>query len=110
MSNQKLTMVRIYLTESEHHARKLLDTLHDAGIRGATLLRGISGFGGSGRLHEVGFADLVGDLPLILEFVDTMDKVDAVLPILREMSKPGHVLRWPVELCEAPAEPAPQTV
>ena len=75
MKTETLTMVRIYLTESEHHAHKLLEFLRSSGVRGATLIRGVSGFGQSGRWHEVGWADLIGDLPLILEFAEAPDKV-----------------------------------
>ena len=66
---------------------------------GATLLRGISGFGQSGRLHQADWTDVVGDLPLVLEFVDTPEKVNAVLPSLLEQTDPNHVLTWPVQGC-----------
>jgi len=98
MKTENLMMVRIYLTESEHRARQLLELLRDAGVRGATLLRGVSGFGQSGKLHTADWADLIGDLPLILEFADTEDKVNQVLPPLLQQTKPRHVLRFPVEV------------
>jgi len=97
MKTESLILVRVYLTESEHRARELLQFLKSAGIRGRTLLRGVSGFGQSGKWHEAAWADLIGDLPLILEFADAPAKVDAVLPQLLKQTKPRHVMRSGVE-------------
>ncbi len=97
MRYEQLEMVRVYLTESEHRAQALLDMLLASGIRGATLLRGISGFGKSGVMHRADWLDLAGDLPLVLEFSDTKERIDAVLTKLLNMTEPGHVLRWPVQ-------------
>lgn len=97
MRAEALIMIRVYLTESEHRARELLRYLHDARVRGATLMRGVSGFGQSGRWHEASWSDVVGDLPLILEFADEAARVDAVLPELLRQTKPRHVLRFAVE-------------
>lgn len=96
MHEESLEMVRIYLTESEHKAQTLLELLREADIRGATLLRGISGFGASGVLHRADWTDMAGDLPLVLEFADTADKISTVLPKLLEHTEAGHVLRWQV--------------
>lgn len=97
MQAEQLEMVRVYLTESEHRAQKLLDLLLEAGIRGATLLRGISGYGASGVLHRADWLDIAGDLPLVLEFADSPEKIEAVLPRLLAQTEAGHVLRWPVQ-------------
>lgn len=98
MKIDTLMMVRVYLTESEHRARQLLELLHASKIGGATLIRGISGFGQSGRWHSADWSDLIGDLPLILEFADTADKVDEVLPQLLQQARPRHVFRFPIEM------------
>ena len=97
MKTETLMMVRVYLTESEHNARQLLAMLRDEGVRGATLLRGVSGFGQSGKWHSADWADVIGDLPLILEVVDSADKVQKVLPKLLRQTKPRHVYCFPVE-------------
>lgn len=98
VKTETLTLVRVYLTESEHRARELLQLLKTSGIRGATLLRGVSGFGQSGKWHQADWADVIGDLPLILEFADTPAQVDAVLPRLLQQAKPRHVMRSTVEV------------
>lgn len=95
---ERLTMVRVYLTESEHSAQSLLEYLREQGVRGATLLRGIAGFGRTGVMHRADWLAIAGDLPLILEFMDSAEKVEAVLPELLRHTEPGHVLRWPVEV------------
>jgi PII-like signaling protein len=102
MNFVQMIMVRVYLTESQHKARDLLKLLHDAGLSGATLMRGVSGFGHTGHWHQADWSDLVGDLPLILEFVDTPQKIDAVLPKLLEQTDPSHVVTWPVQVCHQP--------
>jgi len=92
----ELLMVRIYLTESEHKAHQLLEFLRESGVMGASLLRGISGYGASGTLHRADWLDLSGDLPLLLEFVDDAAKVEAVIPELLQKTEPGHMLCWRV--------------
>ena len=101
MNTKSYVMVRVYLTESEHRAQKLLDYLHESRVRGATLFRGISGFGASGGMHRADWLAISGDLPLVLEFTDTPEAVDAVLPGLLKNVEQGHVLKWPVECVDA---------
>lgn len=96
MIEQELMMVRVYLTESEHNAHLMLDYLQKSGVMGASLLRGISGFGASGTMHRAEWLDISGDLPLLLEFADEPAKVKSVLPGLLEMTEPGHVFCWKV--------------
>lgn len=101
MKTKSCVMVRIYLTESEHRAQKLLDYLHEFRVRGATLFRGISGFGASGVMHRADWLAISGDLPLVLEFTDTAEVVDTVLPRLLESVEQGHVVKWPVECVDS---------
>ncbi|MEN9461332.1 MAG: hypothetical protein RIS84_1352 [Pseudomonadota bacterium] len=91
----EILMVRIYLSESHAHLSKLLDLLH-AEVRGVTVLRGISGFGKSGKLHNAHLVDLSFDLPLIVEFFDSPEKVQQVLKILPVA--PDHVVQWTAHL------------
>lgn len=98
MKTEHLMMVRVYLTEHEHRAQALLEHLRKAGVRGATLMRGIAGFGVHGKMHRADWTDLIGDLPLVLEFMDTPAQVDKVLPGLLSQTEPHHVVRFPVEV------------
>ena len=95
MNTLEITMVRIYCTEAEHKLQGLLDYLHDqAGVRGVTVFRGITGFGRSGKLHTASLVDLALDLPVVVEFFDVPDKIASILPRLNEMFEPGHMVFW----------------
>ena len=67
---------------------QLLRTAHCAG---ATVTRGIMGFGASSRIHSAKFLDLSLDLPIVVECVETQEKIDEVLPALDEMVGGGLI-------------------
>ncbi len=95
----EITMVRIYLTEGEHQFEKLMAILHDEEkVRGVTAFRGIAGFGRSGKMHSSSLIDLSLDLPLVLEFFDSPEKVERVLAHLNTLIKPGHIISWPAQV------------
>ena len=58
---------------------------------GATVTRGIMGFGASSRIHASRFLDLSLDLPIIVECVETQEKIDEILPALDEMVGGGLI-------------------
>jgi PII-like signaling protein len=87
-SGKRLT---IYLDEgNRHHRHSLADAIiqraREEGLAGATGLRGIEGYGTSGRVHTDRIVDLAMDLPLVVLIVDQDDRIAAFLPILREMA------------------------
>jgi PII-like signaling protein len=93
--NTEVTMVRIYCTEKDGLHRELLQLLHDREkVAGVTAFRGIAGFGGSGRVHEAGLLDVGMDLPIIIEFFDRPDKVEAVMQHLHNKVAPGHMVSF----------------
>ena len=95
MNTTEVTVVRIYLSEQEAQLDTLLRRLHDwEKVRGVTVFRGISGFGGSGELHSARLMDLSLNLPVVVEFFDTPDKVAAILEHLNATIKPGHIVHW----------------
>lgn len=99
MKHNDVVMVRIYLTEGEHLMKKLLARLHDEDkVQGVTVFRGISGFGRSGKVHSATLLDLSLDLPLVIEFFDTPDKVKRILTHLKDVLPPGHVVSWPAQV------------
>ena len=99
MSFIKVTMVRVYLTEAEGRLAELMKKLHDEEkVRGVTVFRGISGFGKSGKVHSSTLLDLSMDLPVVIEFFDTPEKVDEILRHLQEILEPGHIVSWPAEV------------
>ncbi|MBI5613144.1 MAG: DUF190 domain-containing protein [Gammaproteobacteria bacterium] len=101
MKQSEVVVVRIYLTEAEGTLKTLLAKLHDEEkVRGVTVFRGISGFGRSGKVHSSTLLDLSLDLPVVIEFFDTPDKVRRILGHLKDLLPPGHVLSWPAQVNE----------
>ena len=95
----KVTVVRIYLSERSHKHEKVFRLLHDReGVRGVTMFRGISGFGHSGRIHGASLLDLSLNLPVVIEFFDDPNKVEAVVADLREIVEPEHILSFSAQL------------
>ena len=99
MNLQTVTMVRVYLTEGDHKLQGMLDCLHDElKVRGVTVMRGIAGFGASGRMHTATLLDISLDLPLVVEFFDTPDKAQVAVDKIQEFVGPGHLVTWAAEL------------
>ncbi len=101
MKLSDVTVVRIYLTEAEGALKTLLAKLHDEEkVLGVTVFRGISGFGRSGKVHSSTLLDLSLDLPVVIEFFDTPEKVRRILGHLKALLPPGHVLSWSAQVNE----------
>ncbi|KAF0192047.1 MAG: hypothetical protein FD165_1115 [Gammaproteobacteria bacterium] len=99
MNEIDVTMVRIYLTEAKGQLDPLVKRLHDwEKVRGVTVFRGISGFGKSGKMHSSALFDTGLDMPVIVEFFDEPDKVQAIIEHLSTTIEPGHIVSWPARL------------
>ncbi len=99
MNERTVTMVRVYLTEGDHQLQEMLTCLHDElKVCGVTVLRGIAGFGASGKMHTSMLLDISLDLPLVVEFFDHPEKVATVLEHLNTLIKPGHIVTWPATI------------
>lgn len=89
-------LLRIYLGESDRwHHHPLYEAIvmkaRELHLAGATVLRGPMGFGAASRIHTAKILRLSIDLPLVIEIVDTEEKVKAFLPALDEMMGGGLV-------------------
>src|SRR5438067_2698251 len=89
-------LMRIHIGESDKHEgkplyRQIVELLRSRHYAGATVLRGIMGFGPSSKLHTDRFLELSMDLPLIIECIDTEEKIDAILPELDKMLGGGLI-------------------
>jgi PII-like signaling protein len=89
-------LLRIFIGESDRwHGRPLYDAIVERvraeGLAGATVIRGIEGFGADSRLHTSRILRLSEDLPVVVEIVDTAERIDMVLPLLDEMVGEGMV-------------------
>jgi len=95
----EVKVVRIYITEGDHKVRSLMGMLHDdEKVSGVTVFRGISGFGKSGKMHSSDLLDLLGRLPVVIEFFDSPEKVDKILSHLESEVEPGHIVTWTASL------------
>lgn len=95
MNMQEVTVVRLYLSEGHAQLENLLKRLHDwEKLKGVTVFRGIAGFGDSGTLHTAKLVDLSLDLPVVVEFFDEPQKIEAILEHLNADIKPGHLVSW----------------
>ncbi|WPL19126.1 hypothetical protein Thiowin_04232 [Thiorhodovibrio winogradskyi] len=91
------TMVRVYLSESDRELKPLLKCLHDElHVCGATVMRGVAGFGASGVVHSASLLDLSADLPLVLEFFDRPERARAAIERIRDFVDTGHLVSWNV--------------
>lgn len=87
-------LLRIFIGESDKHEGKLLYEwlvlkARELGLAGATVLRGIMGFGAHSRLHTFKIERLSEDLPVIVEIVDTKEKLDNFLAIIDDIIREG---------------------
>jgi PII-like signaling protein len=90
------TLMRIFIGESDKYRGKplyeaLLEHMRKKGLAGATVLRGVSGFGASSVVHTDKVLRLSLDLPLIIEVVETEEAIQAILPDLDEMIGGGLI-------------------
>ncbi|AGA34496.1 protein of unknown function DUF190 [Thioalkalivibrio nitratireducens DSM 14787] len=89
-------LARIFIGENHRFdGRPLYEAIvlkaRETGLAGATVLRGPMGFGHSSRLHTTKILQLSEDLPLVIEIVDSVEKVEAFLPLLDPMMTSGLV-------------------
>jgi len=89
-------LLRIFCGEDDRHGnRPLYEAIilkaREMGLAGATLLRGTMGFGHSSHLHTTKILRLSQDLPLVIEIVDSRQKIDEFLPVLDAMMGSGLV-------------------
>jgi PII-like signaling protein len=92
----KAVKVSIYLSEgSTHHGMSsylsILDFLFFRGVSGATVLKGVAGFGADHHLHTSTLVDISDHLPLKIEFIETREKVDELLGKLEELVGSGMI-------------------
>jgi PII-like signaling protein len=89
-------LARVFIGESSkwHHQPlylALTERLRREGFAGATVFKAVAGFGGHSVMHSTSLLRLSEDLPLVIEVVDTQERIDALLPILDEMVPHGLV-------------------
>jgi len=92
----KAQVIKVYIGEQDTWRGKplyaaVVARMQEAGIAGVTVLRGVEGYGAHHQIHTARFEVMCQGLPMIIEAVDTPDRVSSVLPILDEMISEGLV-------------------
>nr|WP_244403192.1 DUF190 domain-containing protein [Ferroglobus placidus] len=96
-------LLRIFIGESDKHKGKplymyILEMLRKEGIAGATVLRGIAGYGKTSVIHTTSILRLSSDLPIVIEIVDSQDKIEKVKPKLLEIVKESLITEEKVKI------------
>lgn len=105
-------LLRVFIGESDRwHHKPLYESIvlkaRELHLAGATVLRGPMGYGKSSHLHTAKILRLSFDLPLVIEIVDTEEKLNAFLPVLDEMMSGGLVTLERVRVIDYRAGPEP---
>jgi PII-like signaling protein len=98
-------LLRIFIGENDRdNGRPLYESIvlraREMQIAGATVMRGAMGFGHSSRLHTTKILRLSEDLPLVIEIVDSEDKISAFLPVLDAIMTSGLVTLEKVQVVQ----------
>jgi PII-like signaling protein len=88
------SLLRIFIGEDDQHDGQplfhwIVLRAREAGLAGTTVIRGMEGFGASSRLHAASILRLSEDLPIVIEIVDTAEKIEAFLPVIDDAIKEG---------------------
>lgn len=98
--------VQVFIDENDHVKGQslylvILETLRNGGAAGATVTRGIAGFGAHSRIHTARLADIFQSLPLVITWVDAADIVERLLPTITDLVQEGlitvedvHILKY----------------
>src|SRR5436189_1497017 len=89
-------LLRVFVGESDKHGHiplyeAIVLKAREAGLAGATVLRGLMGFGRHSVMHTAKILRLSDDLPMVIEIVDSQEKIDAFLPLLDSMVSEGLI-------------------
>ncbi len=89
-------LVRIFIGETDTYKGRLLYEAivlkaRELNLAGATVLRGIMGFGAASRIHSAKLLRLSEDMPVIVEIVDTKEEIDKIMPFLDEVVDQGLI-------------------
>jgi len=98
MNDQQAALLRIYIGESEQIDgrpvyKEIVHFLKRHGFSGATVLRGIYGYGKKSQLRSASVLSLSTDLPILIEVVESENKIQAVLPEIKNMVKEGSLTK-----------------
>jgi uncharacterized protein len=96
LTSGKALKVTLYLSDgAKHHGvpvyTSILDFLFHSGIAGATVVKGVAGFGSRHRMHSAHILEISDHLPIKVEFIEAREKVEAILPELQKRAASGLI-------------------
>lgn len=99
----KATMLAVYIGESDHwHGKPLyaaiVEKAREMGLAGATVTRGMMGFGANSRIHTTAILRLSEDLPVVIELIDRPERIQLLAEELTRMVTEGLVVTWEVNV------------
>jgi PII-like signaling protein len=105
------TRIVIFLSEDDRTGHRglheaLLERAREDGMAGATVWKGVEGFGSSGHIRTNRFAALVTGMPVALEVIDLPERIEAFLPTVRELAPGSLVTKEQVHMTRITPSPA----
>jgi PII-like signaling protein len=96
-------LLRIFIGESDRYGGRplhevIVESARERGMAGATVLRGQLGFGAHSRIHTAKILRLSEDLPIVIEIVDSPERIREFLPVLDEMIGEGLITLEPIQV------------
>ena len=100
---EQAVLLRVFIGESDRHQGKplyeqIVLKARALNLAGATVLRGILGFGADSRLHTAKVLELSEDLPIVIEIVDTEENINKLMPFIDETVVEGLVTLEPMRV------------
>ena len=97
------SLLRIFIGEDDKHEGMplfewIIQKARKHSLAGATVLRGLEGFGAHNRMHTAKILRLASDLPIVIEIVDAKDKIEAFIPVIDSAIAEGMVTIESVEV------------
>jgi len=94
--NEDGVLLRVFVGDADKYQHQplyeaIVRKVRELGLAGATVLRGVQGFGANSLVHKTSLLDMSTDLPLIIEMVDTKEKIQLLLPHLETMVQEGMI-------------------
>ncbi len=102
-------ILKIYVSEDSRYKghnlyHALVLKLKEIGMAGATVTRGLEGYGKSKAIHDMKILDLSSSLPIIIEVIDEAEKIEKAIPIVKEMVNEGLVITTDINVIKYSTE------
>lgn len=102
--------LRIYIGEADHWTQHslyhaIVTKSKELDMSGATVFRGLMGYGANSRIHTASIVDLSSDLPVLVEIIDSEEYINKLLPYLDEMLEEGMITIDDIEVIKYGKKP-----